>query len=271
MKIPKITPTGKESSVLVKDEIFAIKPNLSLLAQADRVYLSNQRQSTSKVKTRSEVARTTAKWYKQKGTGRARHGSRNAPIFVGGGVAHGPTGLENWKLFLPSRLKALALKSALSAQIKVIVVSDIPLETEGKTKHAKRFIDLVKKKDERCLIVYNAKKEVAIKRSFANLQGVLLVTSSLLTAHHILSADKVVFTTSGLSSLTDRLLPETHQEKADSLKPSIKTQDIVEDKKPAKLKKLPSVKTPSKKPKVNLTKKAPKELKQKIKSTKKVK
>src|SRR5690554_4960009 len=105
MKLTVITATSKASSIEVSDAVFGQKANPTLLAQAVRVYLSNLRQGTSKVKTRSEVSRTRAKWYRQKGTGNARHGARSAPIFVGGGVAHGPNGQQNWTKSLSRKMK----------------------------------------------------------------------------------------------------------------------------------------------------------------------
>jgi large subunit ribosomal protein L4 len=94
MKLNVFGNTGKNTELEVSNEVFGQKPVASLLAQAVRVYLSNQRQGTSKVKTRADINRTKKKWYKQKGTGGARHGARTPSIFVGGAVAHGPTGLR---------------------------------------------------------------------------------------------------------------------------------------------------------------------------------
>ena len=207
MKVNKITPTGKPIEVTVPEEIFAVEANKPLIAQAIRVYLSNQRQGTSQAKTRSDVARTKAKWYKQKGTGRARHGSRNAPIFVGGGVAHGPKGVENWQLSMPTKQKLLSLKSALSMQVKNTVISDIPLETEGKTKYAKRFVDLLTKKtDEKILLIYKSPEENKIKRAFTNLPKVVIQSARSLTTYQVAGADKIVLTSQGLNNLESRLI-----------------------------------------------------------------
>lgn len=120
------TTSGKSTqTITLAPEVFGVNINTELIALAIRVYQANQRQSTSKVKTRGEVVRTTKKIWRQKGTGRARHGDKGAPIFVGGGVAHGPTGAENYTLKLPKKMRQLALKSALtqalqSDKIKVI-------------------------------------------------------------------------------------------------------------------------------------------------------
>src|SRR5690242_1823092 len=123
MQLTKVTKTGAKSQLTVSDSVFGVPVNKALIAQAVRVYMSNQRQGTSKAKTRSEINRTSAKWYKQKGTGRARHGARNAPLFVGGGVAHGPNGEQNWTRTLSKRMKMQALVTALSAQAANIVVA----------------------------------------------------------------------------------------------------------------------------------------------------
>ena len=141
MKLKVITPTSKSSSIEVSDSVFAQKSNPALVAQAVRVYLSNLRQGSAKVKTRSAVKRTKSKWYKQKGTGNARHGSKNAPIFVGGGVAHGPTGNENWKKDLSRKMKSKALRVALSMQVENIVVTDNLNSIGGKTTEAVKFLN----------------------------------------------------------------------------------------------------------------------------------
>lgn len=117
-------------------ELFGVKVKPSLLAQAIRVYLSNQRRSPAKTKTRGMVSKTTAKMYKQKGTGRARHGSWAAPIFVGGGIAHGPTGEQNYRLEMSTPMRRLAFLGALSAkaakgEIQIVSGAD---EATGKTK-----------------------------------------------------------------------------------------------------------------------------------------
>src|SRR4030067_2701068 len=98
LTIPQYDYQGKpQGTVTVSATYFKAKANPALVTQALRIYQSNQRQVTRKVKTRGEIDRTTQKVWRQKGTGRARHGSRRAPIFVGGGVAHGPTGQENFR------------------------------------------------------------------------------------------------------------------------------------------------------------------------------
>src|SRR3989338_3509182 len=135
--VPTFTKSGATATTeaSLPSVFFAKKPNLTLLSQAVRVYLSNQRTAQAKTQTRAEVNRTTKKIYKQKGTGGARHGSRKAPIYVGGGVAHGPRGMQNYKMSLSSPLKKLALSVALSAKFvkKEISVADVE-KIEAKSK-----------------------------------------------------------------------------------------------------------------------------------------
>lgn len=125
---------------LNKSRIEEVSPRL--LAQAVRVYQANQRQGTQATKTRSEVSGTNKKMYKQKGTGRARHSDAKAPIFVGGGVAHGPHP-RDFSLKFPKKMKKLALKGALyvkNKEKKIIVVSGLAKLT-GKTKELAKFLE----------------------------------------------------------------------------------------------------------------------------------
>jgi large subunit ribosomal protein L4 len=106
----------KTGSLSLPKEIFGQKINNKLLAQAVRVYRGRKRKASAKTKSRSEVVASKRKIWRQKGTGRARHGSRNAPIFVKGGVAHGPTGKQNFTKKLSKKMKKAALKSALATK-----------------------------------------------------------------------------------------------------------------------------------------------------------
>src|SRR3990167_4620035 len=97
----------KQEGVNLPKALFGEKQNDKLLAQAIHVYRDRQHLGNSKVKTRGEVTATTRKWYRQKGTGRARHGAVSAPLFVGGGVAHGPKGINRHNLRLNAKLQHL--------------------------------------------------------------------------------------------------------------------------------------------------------------------
>ena len=114
-QIKVYTTTGSTTSTLPKELNF--KPNMGLLAQARHILNDSVHPRLARAKTRSEVALSHKKIYKQKGTGGARHGAKSAHIFVGGGVVHGPTG-EKRKLNLPTKMKKVALKIALINKFK---------------------------------------------------------------------------------------------------------------------------------------------------------
>jgi large subunit ribosomal protein L4 len=105
----------KAGTVELPDDVFGLEPRPDILARMVRYQLAKRRSGTAHVKDRSEVNYTTAKMYRQKGTGRARHGSKKAPIFRGGGKAFGPKP-RSFAIELPKRVRALALKHALSAK-----------------------------------------------------------------------------------------------------------------------------------------------------------
>src|SRR3989344_6029979 len=106
---------AKSGTLALPKEVFGTKVNNSLMAQAVRVYLANQRQGNATTKTRGEVQGSSKKIYRQKGTGRARHGSLRAPIFVKGGIVFGPKP-RDFSLDLPKKMKRKALFSSLSAK-----------------------------------------------------------------------------------------------------------------------------------------------------------
>jgi large subunit ribosomal protein L4 len=133
----KITTLGGKDAGKVKlsEEIFGLDPREDILQRVVRWQLAKKQQGTHKTKGRAEIARTGAKMYKQKGTGRARHHSARAPQFRGGGKAHGPV-VRSHEHDLPKKVRALGLKHALSAKAKsasIIIIDELKL-TEAKTK-----------------------------------------------------------------------------------------------------------------------------------------
>ena len=184
--------------------LFAGEVKTELLSQAVRVFLSNQRQATAKTKTRSEINRTKKKWFKQKGTGNARHGARTPNIFVGGGVAHGPRGISNWTLKLSAKQKLLALKNALSLQKKNLFLSRDLASLKGKTKEAAALLAQATTETDKVLVVL-AKNSDLTFRSLNNLANVLLVTADRLNVLQIATADKIIIDYAALKTLEDRL------------------------------------------------------------------
>lgn len=205
MKVTSITAANKFSTVTVSDEVFGAAVNEDLLSQAIRVYLSNKRQGTSRVKTRSEITGSRRKIWKQKGTGNARHGAKSAPIFVGGGVAHGPKGIENWSRDLSKKMKKKALVTALSAQAENVVVADNFSEIEGKTKNAARFLETINVTGKKVLLILDTSSQ-AVLRAFHNIPRVTVMQDALVNALDIASADSIVMTKAALKNIEARLI-----------------------------------------------------------------
>ncbi len=207
MKLRVISTVGQNTPLTVKDEVFGVKVNPTLIAQAVRVYLSNQRQGTSKVKTRSEVARTKKKWFKQKGTGNARHGARTANLFVGGGVAHGPTGTQNWTLKLSNSLRKKALATALSAQAENIVVCDDFNQLDGKTASAHKMLTKMLPDAKRVLVILANSNDLAL-RSLRNIDKVIVSQAYRVNTYEVALADAIIMTKEAVKLVEDRLTAE---------------------------------------------------------------
>ena len=136
MDLTVTTLEGKAAgSVSLSDAIFGLEPREDIIARMVRYQLAKKQQGTHKTLTRGEVSRTGAKMYKQKGTGRARHHSARAPQFRGGGRAHGPV-TRSHAHDLPKKVRALALRHALSAKLKAdeLIIIDNLVAAEAKTK-----------------------------------------------------------------------------------------------------------------------------------------
>jgi large subunit ribosomal protein L4 len=154
---PLFDLSGKKTgTITLPKELFAGKVNEQLMAQAIRVYLTNQRQGTSSTKTRSEVTGSRRKVWRQKGTGRARHGSITGPIFVGGGIVHGPKP-RDFELKMPKKMKIQALVSALTEKNKDSKIFVFDGKLTGKSKQfahmVKNIIGAEKKKNPSVLFI----------------------------------------------------------------------------------------------------------------------
>lgn len=204
-----------KGSMALPKEVFGIKVNPELMAQAVRVYLANQRRGTVSTKTRGEVQYSTRKVWRQKGTGRARHGGRGAPLFVKGGVAHGPKP-RDYSLSLPQKMKQRALFSALSAKLTEgsVRVVDGFLKLEPKTKVMASTLANVgvtgKKQDILFVLPTKAEKTsdstVKLARAARNIEGVSLVPAIQLNTYIVLKSRSLVFMPESLTSLTDHFI-----------------------------------------------------------------
>jgi large subunit ribosomal protein L4 len=206
MKVQLIKASGKKETAVVSKDLFGASVNEPLLSQAVRVYFSNLRQGTSRVQTRSEVSRTKRKWYRQKGTGNARHGARSAHIFVGGGVAHGPKGLTDWTRDLSQSMKRQALISALSAQASKVVIHE-GIDKVDKTKAAQALISQVNGEGSHNTLLILPEYNEVVVRNFRNLKTVEVTTAGRLNALKVSQADTIVFAPDALIVLERRLLP----------------------------------------------------------------
>jgi large subunit ribosomal protein L4 len=193
----------KAGTVELPDDLFGLEPRPDILQRMVRYQLAKRRAGTRWVKDRSQVNATTAKMYRQKGTGRARHGSKKAPIFRGGGKAFGPVPRSH-AIDLPKKVRALALKHALSAKAKSdsLVVLDKCEVKDGKTKELKaRFAKLGLGS---ALIIDGAEVQTAFARAARNLPQVDVLPVQGINVYDILAHDKLVLTKAALEALEAR-------------------------------------------------------------------
>ena len=210
LNIPVYSMAGtKKGTVELPKEIFGAKINERLMAQAARVYLVNQRQGTASAKTRGEVTGSTRKIYRQKGTGRARHGSIKAPIFVGGGIVFGPRP-RKFELKLPKQMRKKALFSALSQKFidqKISVVD--PATANGKTKEFASLLknlNLLTKKERDNLVLYVSDSNLPTKRAVRNIRGVTVRGAQSINTYEVLANKHLVFEKSAVSNLVSIFL-----------------------------------------------------------------
>ena len=193
MKIKVIDLTGEKLEELeLNDKVFGIKPNAGALEQYIRVYYANQRQGTSSTKTRAEVSGGGRKPWAQKGTGRSRQGSIRSPIWVHGGVAHGPKP-KSWALTVSKGVRELALKSILSQKMsekKITVLDKVKIEKPS----TKDFVKVLEKlKIEGKTILVWLKKDENLLKSARNIPGFYLVNAGTLGAFDVIRSDNVLF------------------------------------------------------------------------------
>jgi large subunit ribosomal protein L4 len=193
----------KAGTVELSDAVFGLEPRPDILARMVRYQLAKRRAGTRSVQDRSEVNYTGAKLYRQKGTGRARHGSRRAPVFRGGGKAFGPKPRSH-AIDLPKKVRALALKHALSAKAKseALVVIDKCEIKEAKTKELKaRFLKLGLGS---ALIIDGAEVQEAFAKAARNLPRVDVLPVAGINVYDILNHDKLVLTKAAVEALEAR-------------------------------------------------------------------
>ena len=192
MVVPLYNTKGKKvGEVELRPDIFDVPVNVPLMHQALVRQLANARQGTHATRSRGEVNRTKAKWYRQKGTGRARHGSRNANLFVGGGIAHGPKP-RNYAKKMPRKMRRAALRSALSAKAmenQIVVLDELEMENP-KTREMATVLGSLEL-GQRVLILLPERNE-PLEKSARNLPKVKTLRASYLNVRDLLGCDHVV-------------------------------------------------------------------------------
>lgn len=192
MQVPVLNMSGKQvKKIDLPADIFEIDVNLGLMHQAYLRQMANARQGTHKTKTRSEVRGSTAKIYRQKGTGRARHGSRKAPIFVGGGIIHGPRP-RKYTQQMPRKMRRKAIRCALSALARdqqLIFVDKLEMETPRTKEMVAMLQSLV---GEHSALLLLADRNDNVQRSISNLPRAHALRASYLNIRDLLTYDRVI-------------------------------------------------------------------------------
>lgn len=175
----------------LQDSVFGIEPNTYVMHQALVRQQANARLGTHKAKTRGEVRGTTAKWYRQKGTGRARHGDRKAPIFVGGGQAHKPQPRDYTKK-MPRKMRRLALRSALSAKAaaeEIVVLEGLTFDAPA-TSHVLELLDNLDIQGS--VVILLPERDENVEKSARNLQEVKTLRANYLNIRDLLGHDYLI-------------------------------------------------------------------------------
>ena len=195
--------TGR--TVVLNDNIYAIEPNEHVMYLAVKQYLADQRQGTHKSKERSEVAGSTRKLFRQKGTGGARRGDINSPVLRGGGRVFGPKP-RDYSFKLNKKVKVLARKSALSAKIAdeaIVVVEDFTFDTI-KTKQMVNVLNSFKVNGNRNMFVF-AETDKNVVLSARNIQRTKVALARMLTTYDILNSKKIFICESALKPIDEIL------------------------------------------------------------------
>ena len=205
LQVLKIDGT-KSDKIELSDKIFSLEPNKEIIRSMVDWQMNRFKSRTAKTKQRSEIKGSTAKIYAQKGTGGARHSSRKAPIFIGGGVAHGPKGSVYKIKKINKKIKKLGLLHLLSQKSKVnslFVVEDFKKEIT-KTKLFNQF--LVRNNLKNSLIISDKSSKSKIFKSARNIPNLKIIEQEGANVYDLLKYKNVVFTISSIKSLQSRFI-----------------------------------------------------------------
>ena len=205
MKIETFDINGKGKSIEIAEKIFSAKVNEKLISHAFYSNNANIKLRIAKTKQKNEIIGSTKKIYAQKGTGGARHASKKAPIFVGGGVAHGPKGGGNYKVRkLNKKEKKLSLISIFSKKNKDKLLSVFE-DFKTKISKTKEFYEFIKKYQiENCLIVVDKNSKKNIELSARNIPNIKITMVEFLNIFDVLKYKKIIFTISAIKIIEER-------------------------------------------------------------------
>jgi len=207
MKIEKLTIDGKKATLEVADNILSAKINKHLVSNVLYKTNANFKGRKAKTKQKNEIIGSTSKIYAQKGTGNARHASRKAPIFVGGGVAHGPKGESKYKIRkLNKSEKKLSIASLITEKNKLknlIVFNDFDKEIK-KTKQMNLILSKFDAKNSLIILDKNSKDK--IQKSIKNIPNVKSTDVNHFSAFDIVKHKKLIFTESSIKELEKRYI-----------------------------------------------------------------
>ena len=205
MKVETLKLDGKKGSIEVTDKIFSAKINKKLVSAVLYKTNANYKKRHAKTKQQNEVSGPTSKIYAQKGTGNARHASKKAPIFVGGGVAHGPKGELAYKTRkLNKSEKKQSIASLISEKVKnkdLLIFSDFNSEIK-KTKEM--FLIFKKFEITHSLIILDKKSKEKIEKSVRNIPNIKVTDINHFSAYDLVKFKKVIFTESSIKELEKR-------------------------------------------------------------------
>jgi len=206
MKVQAIDIDGKKTeNIELSDKIFLLKPNKNIIQTIVEYQVNHLKSRTAKTKQRNEIRGSTAKIYAQKGTGGARHSSRKAPIFVGGGVAHGPKGAVYKLKKINKKMRLIGLKHLLSQKKLVnslFVIEDFKEEIK-KTKIFNKFIE--KNKFKNSLIISDKNSKSKIIKSARNIPNLKIIEQENTNVYDILKYKNVIFTITSIKYLQEKL------------------------------------------------------------------
>ena len=207
MKIDKLNLDGKADSIEISDKIISAKINEKLVSNVLYKTNANYKGRKAKTKQKNEIIGSTAKIYAQKGTGNARHASRKAPIFVGGGVAHGPKGQSNYKTRkLNKSEKKLSIASLITekSKLKDLIIFDDFIKEIKKTKEMNNL--LLKFNAKNSLLILDKNSKEKINKSIRNIPNVKSTDVHHFSAFDIVKHKKLIFTESSIKELEKRYI-----------------------------------------------------------------